>query len=258
MIDPTAVNREFRERVCAREPLVGVFVKTSTPQVVEILATTGLDWIVLDCEHAPFDRLTLDMMLLAARAHGLAAIVRLEEVSERAVLSALDMGAAGVMAPHVRTAEEASTLVGYAKYARGRGFSNSHRAGGYGRMGVAELVCGGDLGSTVIAMIEDPEGAANAEAIARVDGIDCLYVGRADMTVALGETRLDAPRVDIEVRKIEAALAKTGKAGGEMRSTTELAAARQKGFSAFLIGTDQGLLRTTVGSAVTTARGYLQ
>jgi len=109
---------------------VGTFVKTTAPQIIEILAGAGLDFAVLDAEHAPWDRGSLDTALLAGRAAGLPLFVRVPDGSAGTVLSALDLGACGLLAPHVDSAEQARDVVANARYVGGRrGYSGSRGAG---------------------------------------------------------------------------------------------------------------------------------
>jgi 2-keto-3-deoxy-L-rhamnonate aldolase RhmA len=253
------VHKRFKKRLCDREPVVGIFVKTATHQVFELVGQCDLDYIVIDTEHAPFDRNTLDLCLMTARALALPAIVRVDELGESAILSPLDMGAAGVMVPHVRTREEAETAVRYAKYAgAGRGFSASPRAGGYGKRSMEVHLREADLETTVVAMIEDPTATANIEQIAAVEGIDGVFVGRHDLAVALGQTNSDAPAVEAEMRKVYNAIPNLGAAGGVLVSAGQVPEFRAFGFSMFLIGTDQGLLRGAVSNAAETARAALE
>jgi 2-keto-3-deoxy-L-rhamnonate aldolase RhmA len=80
---------------------VGTFVKTLSPHVVEILGPTGLDFAAIDAEHAPFDRAALDLMMLAGRAARLPIHVRIPDTAPATILSVLDVGAAGLVVPHV-------------------------------------------------------------------------------------------------------------------------------------------------------------
>lgn len=123
---------DYRSRFLAGETLIGTFVKTPSPHVVEILGTVGFDFIVIDAEHAPFSRRSIDMALLAARAAGVAAIVRTADRGAAQLLAALDDRAAGVLVPHIDSAEAARRLVSTCRYSGQRGYSNSPRAGGYG------------------------------------------------------------------------------------------------------------------------------
>src|SRR5262249_55429665 len=93
----------FRQRLIAREPLIGTFLKTPTSHGTEIIGDAGFDFVVIDQEHAAFDRTTSDVALLAARAARIPALVRVP--GPDAILSVLDCGAAGVLIPHVSSVE---------------------------------------------------------------------------------------------------------------------------------------------------------
>ncbi|WP_259276329.1 aldolase/citrate lyase family protein, partial [Raoultella terrigena] len=130
-------------------------------------------------------------------ACALPVLVRVPYPRAAAVQQALDLGAAGVMVPHVDDARIAAEVVRAARYGQGgaRGFSNSSRAGGYGARGMAEHLRASDAHTTVIVQIESAQAVAEASAIAAVPGVDCLFVGPADLAVSLGAQGLDDPRV---------------------------------------------------------------
>ena len=98
----------FRELLARGGDLFGVFAKTSSHQAIEVLGRTGVDYIVIDAEHAPFGPGELDICLLAAVANGLSVIVRVPELNKAVILTSLDLGAAGVMIPHIRDARQAA------------------------------------------------------------------------------------------------------------------------------------------------------
>ena len=189
MADPPLLRR----RLLAREHLIGTFVKTPTTHATEILGALGFDFVVIDEEHAPFDRMATDTALLAARAAGTAALVRVQNATS--ILSVLDCGATGVLVPHVASAARAREVAATCRYQGGRrGYSGSPRHAGYGATGMWKTVEAADAATTVIAQIEDPEALDEIDAIATVDGIDALFIGRGDLAVALGENPPMPPR----------------------------------------------------------------
>lgn len=235
----------FRQRFLRGDTLLGTFIKTPSPHTTEIVGGLGFDFVVIDEEHAPFDRVSIDAVLLACRAAGTAGIVRVAESSSSKILAALDDGAVGVMTPHLASAATAREIARACRYRNGkRGFSNSPRAGGYGSLPLAEHVKRQDAAVTVIGMIEDPEALDVLEDIVAVDGIDGFFVGRGDLAVALGESAMDAPAVRMATEKIIAAARGVGKPVCIMvGSVGEADAFRKLGASAFLVSSDQGFLR---------------
>lgn len=197
----------FSDRIRAREPLVGTFIKTPHPMIVEVLGGSGLDYVILDAEHAPFDIAALDHSILAARAIGMPCLVRLTVGTPADILRVLDMGADGFLVPHVTTAAYAAEIVQAARYgAGGRGYSATNRAGNYGRVTMAQHIENAKK-TAVIVQIEDPEGVDNVQDIAAVPGIASCFVGRADLAVAYGVNDLSAPIVSEAVAKVLAACA---------------------------------------------------
>ena len=233
----------LRERLLAGDLLAGTWVKTPHPHVVEVLSLSSLDVLVLDAEHAPFDRGSLDACILAARAGGKPVLVRPASAAPEQILNALDCGADGVILPHIRSAEEAAEAVKACTYTSGgRGYAGSSRAAGYTTKGMAaHRAAAKDV--IVIAQIEDVEGVDNIDAIARVEGIDALFIGRADLTIAYNAETPDDPVVVAAVERICAA----GKAAGRtvgmfLGRVSDVPIWREKGASLFILGSDQDFL----------------
>ena len=203
----------FRDRLRGGELLSGTWVKTPHPHVVEVLALSPLDVLVLDAEHAPFDRGSLDACIMAARAGGKPVLVRPASSAHEHILNALDCGADGVIVPHVRSAAEAREIVRACHYVPGgRGFAGSTRAAGYTTRGMAKHREAAK-GVVVIAQIEDVEAVEAIEEIAAVEGIDALFIGRADLTISYAADTPDNAAVVAAVERICAA----GKAAGRDR-----------------------------------------
>ena len=241
----SALAAAFRRRFLAGETLLGTFIKTPTGHATEILGHVGFDFVVFDEEHAPFDRGTLDLALLAARAAGIAGIVRVAEPTPAKLLGVLDDGAAGVLVPHVSSPEKAREVVAACRYRGGRrGFSNTTRAGGFGGAGIWDHVDAQDASVTVIAMIEDPEALDHLDAILAVEGLDGVFIGRGDLTVALGASGIDAPETMAATHAIAAAARRAKKPIVIMATgASDAARFRDIGASAFLVSSDHGLMR---------------
>ena len=233
----------FRERLHAGDLLAGTWVKTPHPHVVEVLSLSSLDCLVLDAEHAPFDRAALDLCILAARAGGKTVLVRPQSASHEQILNALDCGADGVILPHIRTAAEAADAVKACHYVSGgRGFAGSSRAAAYTTKGMAKHRT--DAKNVIaIAQIEDVEGVDNIEEIAAVEGIDALFIGRADLTISYAAETLDDGIVVDAVDRIVAAGKTAGRTTGMfLGRVSDVPLWREKGASLFILGSDQDFL----------------
>lgn len=238
-----AETRSFRQRMLAGNKLVGTFLKTPTSHATEIVAGLGFDFVVIDQEHAPFDRTTTDIALMAARGSNIPALVRVS--GPDAILSVLDCGATGMLIPHVRNAAYAREVAALCRYRGGsRGYATSTRAGGYTAVPMWQHIRASDDAVTVIAQIEDPEALDQIDAIAAVEGIDSLFVGRGDLTAAFGDETPNPPAVRAAVEKIAAAARKASKpvsvyVGGR----PEAEWLQSQGATTFIFNSDQGFLR---------------
>ncbi len=196
-------NARFKARLVAREPLLGTFVKTPHPTIVEIVGAMGLDFLGLDGEHSPFDRAATDICLLAARAAGVPVLVRVPESNPSTILHVLDCGAAGVVVPHVVSVEQARALADAVRYVPGgRGIAGTTRAGRYGLRPLAEHRREAAKEVSLVCQIEDREGVDNHVAIAAVEGVDALFVGRADLSLSYGCEDAGSPEIDAVAARI--------------------------------------------------------
>lgn len=236
----------LKTKLAAREPLLGTFLKTPHPHVVEVLAMANFDLLCIDAEHAPLDRAALDLCVMAARAGDLPTLVRPASASPDEVLAALDIGATGVIAPHIRSADDARALVKSAHYGPGgRGFAASTRAAGYGRATMEEHLARSARETVVVAQIEDVEALDHVEAIAAVERLDAIFIGRADLTVSLGCTSSDDPRVvDAVERIVSICVERRMPVGLFLARPADVPAWRTRGASLFLLGSDHGLMRS--------------
>jgi 2-keto-3-deoxy-L-rhamnonate aldolase RhmA len=223
---------------------VGPFVKTTSPHVIEILGTAGLDFAVLDAEHAPYDRAALDLAMITGRAANLPLFVRVHERSASALLSVLDMGAAGVLVPHVDTEQDARDVVAHCRYVGGdRGYSSSPRAAGYGSLGMKQAIAHGDR-AVVVCQIESVAAVENAAAIAKVPGVGAVFIGRADLALSMGLDNSQAPRVGEATEHVIRVAKAAGTAVGMfVGSNAERDKYRALGVSWFVQSSDQTLLR---------------
>ncbi len=235
--------RNFRAQLTGGTPLIGTFVKTPSPVICEVLAQALLDVVCIDAEHAPFGRMEIDGCIAALRAADQPSLVRVNSSSADDICNALDSGATGVLVPHVSSASQARTIAGAARFgAGGRGFSAATRAAGFGTRSIRDHIADSDGQTTVIVQIEDPSALESAAAIAAVEGIDGIFIGRIDLAVAMGKDPLDPEVVDA-VATICAAGRKAGVAVGMYTPKfAEVARWRTAGASLFLLDSEQGFV----------------
>ena len=239
-------QKAFRERVRKGDPLIGLFVKTPCMQNIEILGTTGLDFLILDLEHAAFSVSDLDACLLAARSAQVPALVRLGDTSSHQVTRCLDLGAAGIVFPHVKSRTEALEQVRKTRYVGGeRGFSASHRAAGFGTGDPWAYVEQSDSATLAIAQVEDHESVAAIDEIAGVEELDALFIGPADLEISLRSSGAKGLTLDQSIDRIsEAGRAVSKTVGIFLPTTADIPRYLDSGISLFVVSTDQAMLRT--------------
>jgi len=190
---PSAPRPSLKRRLAAGERLYGGLLRMPSETLVEMAAVAGLDYLVLDCEHGPADLTALQHHLTAAAAHGLEVLVRVGADEPALALRSLDLGAAGLIHPHVDSAEDARRAVAadhYPPLGR-RGFATYSRAGRFGMVTAADhLAAARD--TLVVVMIETARACAAASGIAAVEGVDAVLAGPADLAADLGFPGRDA------------------------------------------------------------------
>jgi len=238
--------REFRKRLLDRELLIGTFCKTPTSHSTEILGTLGYDFVMLDEEHAPWTRQTLEVGFLGARAFGTAGLVRIARPDANSILSALDDGASGVMVPHVASVEKARNIASWSRYKGGTRGSGVGRGGNYGGRPMEAHYESSDATTTVIAMIEDREALEQIDAITAVEGIDGFFLGRGDLGLSLSNATGPVPTLEEAVRIVAKAVLKNGKTLCAVTQNMASDDAKQMidlGVTALMVASDQGFMR---------------
>ena len=235
----------LRQRLGSGTRLAGVFLKTPAPHLVELSALAGCDFVSPDMEHAPLELPQIDLMAGFAGRSGLALLPRLPSHDAATIGRLLDLGAAGILAPHVGSVASAEAIVAAARLERGmRGFSPSPRAGDYGALGVAGHLETQTRETVIALQIEDRDGLEAAEDIAAVSGVDALFVGPVDLAHSLG-VPADAPALEAAIARILSAARAASLACGIFVPDGATAARRAKeGFTWFIIGSDQSHYQT--------------
>lgn len=237
----------FRARLRAPEPMHGTFLKIPSTQPAEILGSLGFDFVVIDEEHAPLNPETTDAILLACRAHRMAGLVRVRQPGD--ILRVLDSGADGVLVPHVTSAAVARQIVALARYAGARGLSPTTRAGAFGGVPVADHMAAQDARSAVIAMIEDAEALDRIDEIVATEGLDAIFIGRADLGASMGAAAKEGGLDRAVAHLLAAAKSAALPALVLAADRADVTAMRDLGATGFLTGSDQGFLRSAANAA---------
>jgi len=167
----------------AGKPSIGSWLNLASPLAAEVMAAAGFPWLAVDTEHTSFDMELVAHTFRAIEARGAVPLARAWDHDPVTIARLLDAGAWGLVFPHVSTPEQAQNLARAMRYPpRGTRSIGTGRCqllrSDYRDVANDHVLC--------IPQIEDLEGIENAEAIARVDGVDIGFLGPADLAMSMG------------------------------------------------------------------------
>ena len=245
----------LKEMAGTKQLKVGHFVvEFATPGIGHIMKSAGCDFVLFDMEHSGFSIETVKACVRYMQAANLPMIVRVPSRDYDHIARVCDMGAEGIMCPMVGNAAEAKRIVDSIKYypdgARGVALQVAHddyRAGA-----VKEKLAGANKRTTVFTQIETAEGVENADAIASVKGVDCLWIGHFDLSVSLGiPGEFDNPKFLKAVERVTAATIKHKKALGRLVPSVEQSVQlHNEGFDFICYSGDVWVLHNALAEAV--------
>ena len=180
------------EKFRAGEKSIGTFTHLLSAPAIEAMAYTGLDYVIIDMEHSPIVAEHAAELVGVAAGAGIAPFVRVDAIERSPVLKMLDVGAVGLIVPGVETVDEVKKLVEYAKFAPlgNRGYCPS-RDGGWG---MADCYASGLTGymqranteTLLLPQCETMGCLENIDEILGIDGVDGIFIGPFDLSIALG------------------------------------------------------------------------
>lgn len=212
--------QNLKEKLSQGKIILGTWCELPSPEVVNVMAKTGLDFVIIDMEHGSMGFEQAGKMVLAAQSEGCCPLVRVSKNDESDILRALEIGSSGVLVPHISSVADRKNVVRYTKFAPvgNRSLNPYTRAGNYG-------LCPFDLNAqnkellTAI-MIEDKNGIDALKEIINDDNIDMVYIGAYDLSVALGVSGdTNNKKVIDELEKMVKIIRAAGKSVGCMFHT---------------------------------------
>ena len=245
------LKKKFLNRERIRGAMIFDFFSPGIPYVIK---NSGCEFVIYDMEHGG---LTLDKfkeLSLISKGIGLNPMIRIPEISYNYISRSLDLGANGIMIPMVNDQKEALEIVKYSKYPplgrRGAGFGFAHNE--YKKENPVDLMEHANKTLINIIQIENESGLENVEKIAKIDDVDCLWVGHFDLSNFLGvpgqfdsKLYLDAINKIVKVGKIYQ------KSLGIMVSTRqEMIFYSDLGFNVIAVGTEMSLLTDKISNLI--------
>ncbi|MBN1342238.1 MAG: aldolase [Phycisphaerae bacterium] len=216
------------------------------PKGVEFVGVHGYDGVWIDMEHRNLTDAQLDVLVLASRMADVDAMVRIRKGSYTNYFRPMEAGAAAIMVPHIKSREEAELAVYNTRYPPigRRGFDNAGPDGGFCFAPPLEYLEHANRETLLIAQIEDPEALDRLDEIIGVEGMDLLFLGPADLSVAMGiPFQFDHPRMQEAYERVAKAAESAGKWWGTVALNPDQVKRNcDQGGRLFNLGGDHGTL----------------
>jgi len=225
---------------------LGYLVSMPSVQLVQALARTGVDWLMIDTEHAPVGIESVAAMIAATGGTPATPLVRVPGVRPELVKPVLDCGALGVVFPQVSTREEAEATVQAVRYAPAgrRGYGSTYAALRWALPNLEYLKVANEAVLNIV-LIESQAGVDALDEILSVSGLDVVAVARGDLSENLGVAgQFEHPRLGEVVAKAEAKILAHPEValGGIAFSADEARAMIARGYRFVVLGSDAGLI----------------
>ena len=236
----------FKKRIANGETLYGIFCSVASPINVEQLALAGYNFIIIDLEHTLFSTSQVETMILAARSMSLDMFVRVPLNANHLVLPLLDAGVTGIVFPRIENAQQAQEAVNYCHYMPlGQRGLNSTRLNRYGIDDLASFVEQAANETIVVAMIESLEGLEQLDEILKVEGIDIILEGAADLSQSLGMPwQTSHPQLKEKVQEMYMKTKDSPKAFCAIpRKPEDITYWIQRAVNLFVLGDDRSIVR---------------
>ena len=233
------MNLNIRARLKKGDLLIGTLITIPAPEVAEIMAEVGYDWLFIDTEHASFNAQGAQGILQAVD-YRCPCVIRIPSNEEVWIKKALDIGAAGIIAPGVNSAEEAERIVRMCKYpprgTRGVGIGRAHKYG----LKFKEYVANANDEIAVILQAENTNAVENIAEIVQVPDIDAVLIGPYDLSASMGKMgRINDAEVQAAIASVMECCREAGVPLGIFADSAESAAPFIKqGYTLVAISTD--------------------
>lgn len=256
------MNNRIIEKAKKGEISIGTFSHLKSSVAVDALAYAGLDFFIIDTEHAPLGTDEADELIALVSARGMSPVVRVKNTDRGCILNALDSGAHALIIPNLKTMEEAKSIVEYGKFAPvgERGFCPTRDvawgAGPEFADGMVSYMAKANESTLLIPQCETKECVEIVEEVVNLPGIDGMFIGPMDLSINLGVPGdFDAPIFKEAVAKTVKACKDAGKLSLGFAGNPELAESyKAEGYSGIAYGVDVMMLQGAYAEALSKIR----
>jgi len=259
MSEPALSGAEFKKQLQQGIPKMGLFINSHSPTVVEQLAHSGYDWLLVDTQHGPMQNEKLSAMLSGIANGGAKSLVRVGAYNDRpGIQQALDLGADGVLIPYINTAEEARQAVSCTKYPTVGTRSVYFPQRSMNKAGLLGYAGNFNNNGVVALQVETASCIEHMAEIAAVPGVDILFLGQNDLCMSMGlynkyefPLMYTSPELDAATKKlVEEARKNKVILGLFLFGTARVGEFLDKGFTFISVGNDLHHVLTQTGAYV--------
>lgn len=207
----------LKQKLATGRPVFGTWSVIPSVVVSDVIASSGVDFVIIDSEHGPINFETAQEMVMACESRGVSPVVRVSGVNEGEILKALDIGAHCVQIPNVTSRAEIDAVIRMAKYppVGNRGFSPFTRAGGYSHENAVKLTGAANENTMIAVHIEGKAAVENIADFLAVKALDIIFIGLFDISKSLGiPGQVNDPRVQQILAELSAKIVRAGKYPG--------------------------------------------
>lgn len=216
-------NKNYlKDKLSSGDPVIGTWSIIPSIISTDVIASAGLDFIIIDSEHGPINFETAQNMAMACESRGVSPVMRVGKIDEADILKALDIGVHAIQIPNINTKDDVVRVIEYSKYPPigNRGFSPFTRAGNYVQKNAHSLPEAANNNTLVAINVEGREAIDNIDEILGLVSLDIVFIGLFDLSKALGiPGETNNPKVLELLKNLTLKISKAGKWPGTIATS---------------------------------------
>jgi 2-dehydro-3-deoxyglucarate aldolase/4-hydroxy-2-oxoheptanedioate aldolase len=249
------MNESFLNRLKNGDLLLGTILTLPSPETAELLSQAGFDWLFVDMEHTALGVKDVQRILQSV-GREFPCLVRIPVMAEAWIKKVLESGPAGIIIPHVNTAEEVENILRWSKYPpdgmRSVGIS---RAQGYG-MDLQIYMKKANETIAIVPQVEHIDAVKNLKSIVNIPGLSAIFVGPYDLSGSMGKLgQVEDPEVREAIQEVQAVCSLSGISTGIFgEDAAAVKSYIDTGYSLVAVGTDTSYLAKSVQETLRSIR----
>lgn len=248
------MENKLKEKLAEGKIVFGSWSMIPSPMVANVMAESGIDFLIADMEHGPISLETLENMIYATEAGGSTLIARLPNSTDEEILKVLEVGTQSIMMSHVKNLETAQRFEKATQYppSGSRGLSPFTRNHKYSDYQISQKMIEANSNIFTGVLVEGAEGLSALEEISCLDNLDMIYFGIYDLAASMGiPSELDNPKLLEKLKKSVEIVKANGKVAGTVATSLKRIGFYKKiGFNFIAYKNDTSLLMESISAGI--------